>query len=81
MKHYGKFLPFYGRPVEHRSNDIERLMGQKSELLSQLERLDEEIKEKEMAFFDFIKAEWTREEIREAQEKADGYNNKKRIQK
>ena len=81
MKHYGKFLPFVGRPVEYRSNDIERLLGQKAELLSQLERLDEEIKEQEMAFIDFIKEEWTSEEIREAQEKADEYNNKKRIQK
>lgn len=81
MKHYGKFLPFYGRPVECRSNDIERLMGQKAELLRQLERLNEEIKEQEMAFIDFIKEEWTSEEIREAQEKADKYNNKKRIKK
>lgn len=79
MKHYGEYLTFKGRAVEWASDDIAKKMREKHKLEKQLEALKSEIAKMEMEFADLISEEWTREEIKEAQQKAYEYNNNLRV--
>lgn len=70
MKHYGRYLPDSGA-LKNQVNDIEVLYLRKASFEQQLIDLEEKIKNEENDFLEYIKKEWTPEEIQEAKEKAE----------
>lgn len=78
MKHYGEFLPFVGRSVEAKARDIATLQMRKERLEKELNNLRSEIKSLERDFMDYIKDDWTEDEIRISKDKASRYNLMKR---
>ena len=69
-KHYGLYLPFAGNSIKEESNDIENLYLQYFRLQKQLEKLKNEIQEREEEFLKLVKTEWEEGEIIEAKSKA-----------
>ena len=81
MKHYGHFLPWAGRSVKYKADDIATLYSRKERLEQQLEELHDEITESEKEFREYIKDEWSEEEIQDAKIQEYNYRNSKRITK
>ncbi|MCD0480435.1 hypothetical protein LPB90_18505 [Chryseobacterium sp. LC2016-29] len=70
FNHYGKFLPFAGKPVKYESNEIEIMIIRSQRLKKELDSLNIIIEGKEKDFKEFIAGEWTEEEIDEAKKKS-----------
>lgn len=81
MKHYGECLPFVGRSVEEKARDIARLQMRKERLEKELKNLRSEIKALERDFIDYIKDDWTEDEIISSKDKANRYNLMKKARK
>lgn len=81
MKHFGEFLSFAGRVIKKQAFDISLLMIKKERLQKELEQLDERIVEEEKELMYDVQKEWAPEEIQEAQQEAEKYNNNLRTKK
>ena len=79
MKHYGQFLPWAGRSVKYKTDDLVRLHLRREDLVNQLEQLHKEIDVQESEFEEYIRDEWSEEEVEEAKQRSYEYNTEKRI--
>lgn len=73
MKHYGQFLYDAGRGVKMKSSDIEMIYGRKRECERKLRQIKKEIEIAEQEFSEYIKTDWSKEEIQTARDEAKGW--------
>lgn len=66
IKHYGQFLSSAGKTVKTKSFDIEIRMIRIEKLKKNLKTEEDELRKMETEFYEFIKNDWSEEEISEA---------------
>lgn len=74
-KHWLRLLPEAGRITEKRAHEMECKYIRLERLKEELEAFAREIQELETEYNDWVKSEWTNEEIEQAKQKANTLNS------